>query len=225
MEITLSVISISLCVLCFFFSRWYIKRNTSASQLLAEYRSEVYRLIAEIDAATDRDSLLVEERIKILKSLLDDTEKRIGVYVKELQRSRNAEAVYANLGKGIRSALVVEELPDSKPAALPVDLKEKTANTNKAKKTQNKNEGIKKEGIKNEGRKNEGRKEDIKNKSKKPQDKKTIKKIKPIEAEKPALKVQIAQLSAQGLNPAEIASRLDLSIAEVELALNLLYRR
>jgi DNA-binding NarL/FixJ family response regulator len=41
---------------------------------------------------------------------------------------------------------------------------------------------------------------------------------------KPKIKVQIAELSAQGLSPSEIASRLELSIAEVDLALNLLHR-
>jgi hypothetical protein len=41
---------------------------------------------------------------------------------------------------------------------------------------------------------------------------------------KAKLKTQIAELSAQGIPPAKIASRLKLSLAEVDLALNLLQR-
>jgi DNA-binding NarL/FixJ family response regulator len=43
-------------------------------------------------------------------------------------------------------------------------------------------------------------------------------------AEKPRLKTRIAELAAQGLSPAEIASQLDLSHSEVDLALSLLGR-
>jgi DNA-binding NarL/FixJ family response regulator len=38
------------------------------------------------------------------------------------------------------------------------------------------------------------------------------------------LKVRIAEMSARGLSPQEIASRLNLSLTEVDLALNLLQR-
>ena len=41
---------------------------------------------------------------------------------------------------------------------------------------------------------------------------------------KPKLKMQIAELAAQGVPAQKIASRLKLSIAEVDLALNLLHR-
>ncbi|MDR1839445.1 MAG: hypothetical protein LBQ93_07705 [Treponema sp.] len=92
----------------FFYFKWYVKRRTSASGFLPEYRAEVNRLIADIDAATDRDSQLVEERIKKLKEILDDTDKRISVYVKELEKSRTGEALYTSLGRGIRAALKTE---------------------------------------------------------------------------------------------------------------------
>ncbi|MCL2128125.1 MAG: hypothetical protein FWH38_07720, partial [Treponema sp.] len=110
--LVLSAVSLGLCVSFFFFFRWYITRKTAASQLLSDYRNEVYRLIGEIDSATDRDSLLVEERVKSLRKLLDDTDRRISVYMRELQRSRSGEAMYANLGRGIRVAL------DSRPPSL-----------------------------------------------------------------------------------------------------------
>jgi len=114
-SLVVSIISLSLCVSGFFFLRWYISQRTDASRLLEEYRDEVFRLISEIDGATDRDSRLVEERIKNLRKLLDDTDKRISVYTRELQRSRNSEAIYKNLGRGIREAL--ESIPTDSPVA------------------------------------------------------------------------------------------------------------
>jgi DNA-binding NarL/FixJ family response regulator len=44
-------------------------------------------------------------------------------------------------------------------------------------------------------------------------------------AAKPTLKVQIAEMTAQGFSPQKIASKLHLSLAEVDLALNLLNRQ
>jgi hypothetical protein len=202
MPLILSVISLCLCVAGFFFFRWYIERKTAARELLADYRTEVHRLIAEIDAAADRDSLLVEERIKTLKKILDDTDRRISVYMRELQRSRAGEAMYANLGRGIRAALDSRPAPAAEAAGVaePVEAVEAI-------------EAVEVTGLQ-----------------------KPLAPVNPHQQEPPApqtakrkpkktrIKVQIAEMSAQGLSPAEIASRLDLSLAEVDLALNLLKR-
>ena len=200
LPLIISIVSLSLCVSGFFFLRWYISHRTDASRLLEEYRDEVHRLISEIDAATDRDSRLVEERIKNLRKLLDDTDKRISVYTRELQRSRNSEAIYKNLGRGIREALdsipvpETPALPEASPAAakineLPFD-EEKTPQTGGAKKQKKR----KTANI--------------------PPQKKS--------ADKSGIKMQIAQMALQGLPPPEIASRLKISLAEVDLALKLL---
>ena len=181
----LSAASLGLCCVFFLYFRRYIQKRTAAEELLAEYRTEVYRLIAQIDAATDRDALLVEERITSLKQLLEDTDKRIAVYVRELDRSRTGEALYTSLGRGIRAALganpgtvqapppAPEPVPaESPPAAVPaLAIADETA-----------------------------------------------------PAEQPQIKTRIAALAAQGLSPAEIASRLALSLSEVDLALSLLGR-
>ena len=185
----------------------YITRKTAATHLLSEYREEVYRLIAEIDAATDRDSLLVEERIKNLKQVLDDTDRRITAYMRELQYSRNSEATYASLGRGIRAALDTRMTPnESKPlnqtdVELPViaPAETETVKKNPAAKVRS---SKKRQIVETEGNDQSGK----------------------IAPKKTRIKVQIAELSAQGLSPGEIASRLGISIAEVDLALNLLHR-
>jgi len=200
----LSAASLCIVVISFFFCRWYIARKTAARELLADYRAEVYRLIAEIDAAADRDSLLVEERIKTLKKLIEDTDRRIGVYMREVQRSRNGEAMYTSLGRGIRAAL------DSRAPQLELIPQEKTTEYTEL-------HGEKKEGKEDTDTKNSVLPRGDKDSEPTPPARKRG-------AKKPKVKMQIAELAAQGASPEKIASRLKLSIAEVELALNLLHR-
>ena len=189
--LTLSVISLCLCVLGFFLFRRYIDRKTAARELLADYRTEVNNLIAGIDAATDRDSLLVEERIKALKGILEDTDRRISVYIRELQRSKEGEAMYASLGRGIRAALDSRPPQPEPPPGNdePSPLPQVQADEHSAKPQPETRRG---------------------SKNAKSAHKKT------------RIRAHIAELSAQGLSPQEIASRLELSFAEVDLALNLL---
>ena len=199
-SIILSVMSLCFCFAGFFFFRWYVARKIAASSLLTDYREEVYRLIAEIDAAADRDSLLVEERIKTLKQVIEDTDRRIAVYMRELQRSKNGEALYANLGRGIRAAL------DSRRHGEAAVEEEEAVSPQQNLPWQSLPEPKTPAAKKRAGKKN------------------TLPEPEPAAPAKPKIKVQIAELSAQGLSPAEIASRLELSLAEVDLALNLLSR-
>jgi hypothetical protein len=210
----ISAISLCVCVFSFFFFRWYIGRKTAARELLADYRAEVYRLIAEIDAASDRDSLLVEERIKTLKKIIEDTDRRISVYMRELQRSRSAEAMYNNLGRGIRAALD-SRVPQLEP------LTGETPRPNDA--------GSRQETL------SQSERLLLETPLPPPPAQKNTKKEKPHPREaasaagkrkpkKTKLRAQIAELSAQGLSPPQIASRLHLSLAEIDLALNLLQR-
>jgi predicted DNA-binding protein YlxM (UPF0122 family) len=200
--LTVSIISISFCLFIFFYFKWYIKRRTSASELLAEYRTEVYRLIAEIDAATDRDSQLVEDRIKKLKEILEDTDKRLAVYVRELDRSRSGEALYTSLGKGIRAALNTEPVDEisvqvpppaqafSAPARPAPQLSLVRPNIEPAAKTQGEQLTL----------------------------------VSPTPSKR-LIRAQIDELANEGLSEAEIASRLGISQAEVDLAMNLMRKQ
>ena len=248
-SLIISIITLCLCVSGFFFFRWYIGRKTAASELLADYRSETYRLIAEIDAAADRDSLLVEERIKTLKKLLDDTDRRIAVYMKEMQRSRAGEQLYTSLGRGIRAALDSrpdQETPsqtelfsvqDSEKAPTPketptptemptpketlVPLKKHGSEMEPSAKTPTPKETPAPTETPTPKEMPSQKSRSGNNASRGGATEEAAVKRKPKKAK---LKTQIAELSAQGIPPSKIASRLKLSLAEVDLALNLLQR-
>jgi len=207
MPLVLSAASLCLCICGFFFFRRYIERKTAARELLADYRAEVYRLIAEIDAAADRDSLLVEERIKTLKQLLEDTDRRISVYMRELQRSRAGEAMYSSLGRGIRAAL------DSRPPQLETPAPLEPQNAPASRELPFPQEPPPREpsaSVAPPAVSFSSAPSNIPAAKRKPK--------------KTKIKVQIAEMSAEGLSPAEIASRLNLSLTEVDLALNLMRR-
>jgi hypothetical protein len=98
-SIIISISSLGLCMLFFLYCRAYLKRRTGQERIMAEFREEVRQLVAEIDAATDRDATLIEDRIKSLKALLEDVDKRIGLHAQELSRRRASEEAYAELGR------------------------------------------------------------------------------------------------------------------------------
>jgi hypothetical protein len=227
--LVVSIISLSLCVSGFFFLRWYISQRTDAGRLLEEYRDEVYRLIAEIDAAADRDSMLVEERIKNLRILLDDTDKRISVYTRELQRSRNSEAIYKNLGRGIRAAL--ESIPTDPPVApdsIPITPSEPAPPVEPAPPAEPESPGIKAPSAEinelpfTDEEKGRNRSPQTRSAKKRKKSKTANTQTPAGRPEKPGIKMQIAQMAIQGLSPSEIASRLGISLAEIDLALQLI---
>jgi len=222
-SLIVSIISLSLFVSGFFFLRWYISQRTDASRLLEEYRDEVRRLISEIDAATDRDSRLVEERIKTLRTLLDDTDKRISVYTRELQRSRNSEAIYKKLGNGIREALdSISTSPQEMPSQIETPSQQaaqapaETAPSKKPAQFSEVNE------LPFSDEEKGGPPPQAGNVKKQKKRKTANIKSPSVRHEKQGIKMQIAQMAIQGLSPSQIASRLGITLAEVDLALKLL---
>ena len=169
-----SILCFAFCLIIFFYLKWYVKKRTSSTGLLDDYRKEVGKLVAEIDKAADRDSLLVEERIKQLKTILEETDKRISVYVKELEKSKTGEALYTSLGRGIRAALSAEAEEKQPPPVLSAVLPQAA----------------------------------LAEPVKKPPTKKQI-------------RAHIDLLLNEGKTAEEIASELEISIAEVNLAMNL----
>jgi hypothetical protein len=192
-----SAVTLALCSFFFVYLRHFLKRRTSVERILGEYRNEVLKLIADIDAATDRDSRLVEERIISLKKLLEDTDRRISVYVRELDRSRSGAMLYTNLGRGLKAGSPAPEGQAAAPAA-PAPPAEQPA-------------AVSPPAV-----------------SSPPVPPPPVPSPAPdgaaakASAGKQPLREKIAALAAQDLSPADIASRLKISLSEVDLALNLL---
>ena len=193
----IAVISLGLTLVLFFYFRWYLRRRYTGTELLAEYRTEVQRLIADIDLATDRDSLIVEARIKTLKSLLEDTDKRIAVYIKELERGRSSSALYASSELRVTAAFPPANAlpPEVQPAAAQPSAVQNAAGTAAPPEP---------ELPAASGKRGPGRKSAS------------------APAGKQDIRVQIAELAVQGHSTSRIASKLKISVSEVELALNLL---
>jgi len=208
-----SILSLCVSVFAFLFLRAYVRRKTAATQMLAEYRDEVGRLIAEIDAATDRDSILVEERIKILRRMLDDVDKRIATQIKEAQRSREGEAMYDSLGRGIRAALDSRSPHEQhQPSLFPADFAPLQESVPAPPPQVELEEAFGKK------RGSRSRRANV------PAETGQREKADVLPEESRPTRAQIAEMSALGASPQAIASKLDISIAEVELALNLLNR-
>ena len=197
MNITYIVLVICLAfnLFMFFYFKWYVKKRTSAG-LLPEEKMEVSRLVVDINAVTDRNLLLIEDKIKQLKEILDDTDKRISVYVKELEKSRTGEALYTNLGRGIRAALKTEA---------DFELSADQGERQKAPVLSVVRPNIE---VKAQIQSTVAAQLELQKSGEKPPSKKQI-------------RASIDLLANEGLPPEEIASRLDISIAEVDLAMNL----
>ncbi len=95
----ISLAGLGLWAASFLYFRWYLKRRTGSERILEEFGDEVDKLIADIDAATDRDVALVEDRVKTLRSLLEDVDRRIAAFGKEVDRRSLEERAYAELGR------------------------------------------------------------------------------------------------------------------------------
>ena len=91
----------------FIYFQAYLRRRTGAERILIEFEEEVNKLIAGIDAATDRNITLLEDKAKAIKALLETLDRRIAVYARELDR-RSAEE---KAGRFIRSATPLEPTP------------------------------------------------------------------------------------------------------------------
>ncbi|HCC36171.1 MAG TPA: hypothetical protein DEQ14_00345 [Treponema sp.] len=200
-SLALAVASVIICLLFFLYFRWYIGRKISARELLADYRTEALKLIAEIDAATDRDALLVEERIRTLKSILEDADKRIAVYLRDMERGRQGQSLYTSLGRAART-----EGEISPPTAPARRLADAISSVSAADST---------EPVSNGG-------------AERGKSGKTLAETSSAQTSasgaKPELRTQIAELAAKGNSPQKIASKLNISQSEVDLALNLLQR-
>jgi hypothetical protein len=208
-----------LCAFFFVYFRAYLRRRTGPEQLLAEFREEVNKLIAEIDAATDKDALLVEERIKTLRSILEEVDKRISVHIREVDRRRFQEEAYAELGRK-RSIIgsfpaVTQNMPkayDLFPSASKKPMQELNAFSEKDLSL----EGAARPSLDKTSQDND---RGSPHAAQEPVGPRIVVAPRQIEPKPAPLAEQVVELSKAGLSPRLIALRLGVSLSEVELAI------
>jgi len=195
-----SIICFAFCLIMFFYLKWYIKTR-AAIDGLGEHRTEVAKLIAEINSVTDRNIQLVEDSISKLKKISEEAEKRIEEYKNAIEIKPSSNTLYTNLGRGVRSALKSpQEQPPSPPPQLqtehPLNSRQLSLDLPPG---------------------------ELYNIPVKAEIKPTAKAAAP--AQKPPSKKQIRNaidsLVNEGFSPEQIASRLEISMAQVNFALNL----
>ena len=101
LPLLISLLCLSICVFTFVYLRSYMKRRTHLDYLkntvISEITVEVNQLLKDIDETTERDISLIEERQKQLKALLDDIDKRLDVYIREMDLRKEAGEAYSSL--------------------------------------------------------------------------------------------------------------------------------
>jgi hypothetical protein len=232
----ISIISLALCVLFFVYCKRYLKRRTSQERILAEFKDEVYKLISEIDGVADRDATLIEERIKVLKTLLGDVDKRIGLHVQEMSRRRANEETYAELGRKrprLAEPETGRELAPMRPAELSGEVGLPAGGVRG-----NRPDGAARElEVVAEAGAEAGRRQRQKAASEAAAPASAGKSVAPpvsgpqvilapeIKPKSPPLTEQVAELYRAGFAPELIAARLGVSISEVELAIAIAEQR
>jgi hypothetical protein len=139
LPVLFSATALLICVFAFIGLLRYIRLRTGAKHILEEVEDEVNRLIAGIDAVTDRDITLLEDKSAAIKAMLETLDRRSAAYARELERREKQEAAldalasgggvrgartedaYIALGRGIRSSLRVDtpEPPPAPPSPVP----------------------------------------------------------------------------------------------------------
>jgi hypothetical protein len=129
-----SAAALLLSVISFFIIFFYVKRRTSVDRIPAETRQAVALIINEIERITDRDSELIEERVKKLKSLIEDIDRRIAAYERQIKNYQAAEETQKKLNEK-KDAAAVETYrrlgrtytPPETPPPLKISVTENTA--------------------------------------------------------------------------------------------------
>lgn len=82
-----------------FFLKSRLNRALGLESLLESVRKEVRALDIELNETADRNVSLLEDRMKSLRELLDEADRRMGVVKRELGRREAEREVYSQLGR------------------------------------------------------------------------------------------------------------------------------
>jgi hypothetical protein len=100
------------------FAIWFalkarVDRRLELESLLSGVREEARALITELNETADRNVSLVEDRVKGLRDLLDETDRRMGLVRRELRTRESEREVFARLSA---RRPIVPPAPEAVPA-------------------------------------------------------------------------------------------------------------
>jgi hypothetical protein len=225
LSIILSAASLIAWGFSFIFFKNYLRRRTDPEWILAEWKEEINKLNADMDAATDRNVALVEDRIKSLKEIIKDADRRIALSVREEDKRRAQEAAYAAFGRMAEHTKISSSAsPEGGDAAFgrgagdakisspgPVggqagDSEAEAAPEGAAPETSS-------------GAPVAGEPAPAAEAPEPPPGPRFVRSARPVEPKPPSFTEQVAELSKAGFSSAMIAANLGVSLAEVELAI------
>jgi hypothetical protein len=98
-----------------------VRRATTAEAQIGEIREEVSRLLVELNQTTDRNILLMEDRIGSLNELLAAADKKIGLLRREIEKHDVGSRIYSRLAQGrpVASAVGAGTIAAAAPKAVP----------------------------------------------------------------------------------------------------------
>ncbi|MCX7032013.1 MAG: hypothetical protein NTU62_18090 [Spirochaetes bacterium] len=94
-----AVIAVNLAALTasWFLLRGWLARRLSVPRQAADLGEEVGRLVVELNQATERNVVLLEDRVSALNDLMAAADKKIGVLRREIERHEAGTRVYGQL--------------------------------------------------------------------------------------------------------------------------------
>jgi hypothetical protein len=162
------------CLFAFIYFRSYITRRTGDEARIKQIRDEINSLVVYINETTDKDITILEDKEKSLKALIEEIDKRLKVYARELERRENSSHAMAALAP----KAVTETYSDLSPNLAPQERGPRFVQAEQQ-----------------------------------------------IAPQPRPIGEQIRELARMGFSATVIASKLGLSISEVELAVALLERK
>ena len=98
----ISILSLLISIITFLYLKSWLRRRTAREWVLSEIQDELNKMLNSLDETTVRDISLIEEREKKIKSLLAEIDKRLKVYIREIDKRREADENYTALSQAIQ---------------------------------------------------------------------------------------------------------------------------
>jgi len=101
--------------------RRQVRRYASPTAQMTELRAEVDRLVVELNQTTERNILLLEDRIAGLTELLGQADKKMDILRREAEKREMGARVYARLGEARLRPMEEVQSPLVEGQGLPVE--------------------------------------------------------------------------------------------------------